>query len=109
MIELRRYVTPGGKDVFGEWLTKLKDARAQAKILIRLDRLALGNFADCKPLRGGLSELRIDGGPGYRVYYASIDKSCVLLLGGGDKRRQSSDIERALAHFADYKERIRTA
>jgi len=89
-------------------MTKLKDARAQAKIVIRLDRVALGNFADCKPLRGGLSELRIDWGPGYRVYYSMLGKSCVLLLGGGDKRRQSSDIERALVHLADYKKRTGT-
>jgi putative addiction module killer protein len=108
LIELRRYLAPAGKDVFGEWLGKLKDVRAQAKIVTRLDRVALGNFADCKPVRGGLCELRIDWGPGYRVYYAMIGRSCVLLLGGGDKRRQSSDIERALAHLADYKERTRT-
>ena len=108
MIELRRYVTPGGKDVFGEWLAKLKDARARAKIVIRLDRVALGNLADCKPIRGGLCELRIDWGPGYRVYYSMLGKSCVLLLGAGDKRKQSSDIERALVHLADYKARTRT-
>ena len=108
MIELRRYVTPGGKDVFGEWLAKLKDARAQAKIVIRLDRVALGNLDDCKPIRGGLCELRIDWGPGYRVYYSMLGKSCVLLLGAGDKRKQSSDIERALVHLADYKARTRT-
>lgn len=108
VIELRRYVTPGGKDVFREWLAKLKDARAQAKIVIRLDRVTLGNFADCKPIRGGLCELRIDWGPGYRVYYAMLGKSCALLLGAGDKRKQSSDIERALLHLADYKERART-
>jgi len=105
VIELRRYITPEGKDVFGEWLAKLKDARAQAKIVVRLDRVALGNFADCKPLRGGLCELRIDWGPGYRVYYAMLGKSCVLLLAGGDKRKQSSDIARAAAYLKDYKER----
>lgn len=80
---------------------------AQAKIIIRLDRVAVGNFADCKPLRGDLCELRIDWGPGYRVYYAVLGKSCVLLLTGGDKRKQSSDIERALAYLKDYKERAR--
>jgi putative addiction module killer protein len=107
VIELRRYVTAAGKDVFGQWLAKLKDARAQAKIVTRLDRVALANFADCKPLRGGVSELRIDWGPGYRVYYSMLGKECVLLLGGGDKRKQSSDIEKALANLKDYKERIR--
>ena len=107
MIELRRYVALDGKDVFGEWLSKLKDARAQAKIMVRLDRVALGNFADCKLLRGGLCELRIDWRPGYRVYYTMLGKECVLLLGGGDKRKQSSDIEKALANLKDYKERTR--
>jgi len=109
VIEIRRYVTAGGKDTFGEWLAKLKDARAQAKIVIRLDRVAAGNFGDCKSLRHGLSELRIDWGPGYRVYYAMLGAACVLLLAGGDKRRQSSDIERALAYLKDYKERTRPA
>lgn len=107
MIELRRYVTSEGKDVLGQWLAKLKDARAQAKIAIRLDRVAAGNFADCKLLRGGLSELRIDWGPGYRVYYTMLGQSCVLLLAGGDKRKQSSDIERALAYLKDYRERTK--
>jgi len=106
-IELRRYVTPDGKDVFGEWLARLKDERAQAKIVVRLDRVAAGNFADCKSLRGGLCGLRIDWGPGYRVYYAMIGKTCVLLLAGGDKRKQSSDIERALAYLKDYRQRTR--
>jgi putative addiction module killer protein len=107
VIELRRYVTAGGKDVFGGWLSKLKDVRAQAKIVVRLDRVAAGNFADCKSLRGGLCELRIDWGPGYRVYYVMLGKACVLLLGGGDKGKQSSDIEKALAYLRDYKERTR--
>lgn len=107
MIELRRYVTADGKDAFGEWLSKLKDARAQAKIVVRLDRVAAGNFADCKSLRGGLHELRIDWGPGYRVYYAMLGKACVLLLAGGDKGKQSSDIEKALAYLWDHKERTR--
>ena len=108
MIELRRYLTAEGKDVFGQWLAKLKDARAQAKIIVRLDRVTLGNFADCKPVRGGLCELRIDWGPGYRVYYSMLGKECLLLLGGGDKRKQFSDIEKALANLKDYQERTRT-
>jgi putative addiction module killer protein len=60
VIELRRYVTREGKDIFGEWLAKLKDVRAQAKIVVRLDRVAADNFADSKALRSGLCELRID-------------------------------------------------
>jgi putative addiction module killer protein len=104
-IEIRHYTNRAGKDVFDDWLSRLKDARAQAKIAIRIDRLAAGNFGDCKPLRHGLCELRIDWGPGYRVYYAMVGRTCILLLSGGDKRKQSSDIDRALEYLKDYKER----
>ena len=105
MIEIRHYVNPVGKDVFDDWLTELSDARAQAKIATRINRLAAGNFGNCKSLRQGLYELRVDWGPGYRVYYAMIGKACVLLLCGGDKRKQAADIERALEYLRDYKER----
>jgi len=79
--------------------------RAQARIATRIDPLAAGNFGDCKPLRRGVCELRIDWGPGYRVYYAMVGKVCVLLLCGGDKRKQSADIDRAIEYFRDYQER----
>ena len=107
MIEVRRYLTKAGRDVFGEWLTGLKDNRTRAKIVARIDRLAAGNFGDCKSLGKGLFELRIDWGPGYRVYYALDGKACVLLLCGGDKRKQSSDIKRAGEYLEDYLERTR--
>jgi putative addiction module killer protein len=71
----------------------------------RIDRLAAGNFGDCRSLRGGLLELRIDWGPGYRVYYMLVGRSRVLLLCAGDKHKQSSDIKRALEYLKDYKER----
>jgi putative addiction module killer protein len=109
VIEIRHYVNRAGKDVFDDWLTQLADARAQAKIATRINRLAAGNFGDCKSLRQGLYELRIGWGPGYRVYYAMIGGECVLLLCGGDKRRQSSDIERGLEFLKDYKERTGTS
>ncbi len=109
MIEIRHYVNRAGKDVFDDWVTQLADARAQAKIAIRINRLAAGNFGDCKPLRQGLSELRVDWGPGYRVYYAMVGRERVLLLCGGDKRKQSADIDRALECLKDYKERTGTS
>ena len=105
MIEVRHYVSRAGKDVFDDWLTRLADVRAQAVIASRINRLAAGNFGDCKSLGKGLFELRIDWGPGYRVYYAVIGKECVLLLCGGDKRKQASDVDRALEYLRDYKER----
>jgi putative addiction module killer protein len=104
-IELRRYLNPRGRDVFGDWLVSLKDLRTQAKVLARIDRLVAGNFGDCRSLRGGLFELRVDWGPGYRIYYAMIGRRCVLLLCGGDKSKQSSDIKRALEYLEDYRER----
>jgi putative addiction module killer protein len=106
VIEIRRYVTRAGKDLIGDWLAGL-DARLRAKIATRIDRLSLGNFGDCKSLRQGVSELRIDWGPGYRIYYAMLGRTCVLLLCGGDKRKQASDINRAIECLHDYKERTR--
>jgi putative addiction module killer protein len=105
MIEIRHYVTSSGRDVFGEWLEELNDDRTRAKISVRIDRLAAGNFGDSKALRDGVRELRIDWGPGYRVYYALLERTCVLLLCGGDKRKQSSDIERAVQYWNDYQHR----
>ena len=102
MIELRRYVTAAGKDVIGEWLAHLKDTRARAKIAVRIARVATGNFGDSKRLSQHLYELRIDCGPGYRLYYAMLGKACLLLLCGGDKGKQSADIERAHTYFKDY-------
>lgn len=104
-IEIRHYVTRAGKNVFGDWLRRLSDLQARDRIAARIDRLAAGNFGDSKRLGQGLSELRIDWGPGYRVYYAVVGATCVLLLCGGDKRKQSADIKRALAFLQDYKER----
>jgi putative addiction module killer protein len=106
MIQVLRYVTETGREVVREWLDDLNDARAVTRIIMRIDRLAAGNFGDCKPLRDGLCELRIDYGPGYRVYYAMVGRTCVLLLCGGDKRKQTSDISRAVDYLKDYKRRI---
>jgi putative addiction module killer protein len=105
VFEIRHYVSRAGKDIFDEWLSALADRRAQAKIVSRINRLAAGNFGDTKTLSLGVSELRIDWGPGYRVYYAKVGRFCVLLLSGGDKRTQSADIRRAVEYFNDYKER----
>ena len=107
VIEIRHYVNSAGKDLFDAWLSDLGDARAQAKIAARINRLAAGNFGDSKPLGRGLCELRIDWGPGYRVYYAIVGKACALLLCGGDKRKQPSDIQRAFAYLEDYRDRTR--
>ncbi len=104
-MEIFRYVDPFGREVFTEWFDGLRDKRTRAKIAVRLARLIAGNFGDCKPLRDGVWELRIDWGPGYRVYYAIVGKTIVLLLLGGDKRKQNADIERAVRFWNDYKTR----
>jgi len=80
---------------FDRWLRGLKDRRAAARVLVRIDRLALGSPGDVKPVGAGISELRIDHGAGYRVYYLQDGQQLVLLLCGGDKSSQRRDIDQA--------------
>jgi putative addiction module killer protein len=82
-------------DDYARWFKKLRDGRARAKILVRVRRLSLGNAGDVSAVGEGISELRIDHGPGYRVYFKRHGDQWVLLLAGGDKRTQKRDIERA--------------
>ena len=89
--------------VFDAWLSDLKDRRAVARITARIDRLALGNPGDVKPVGSGVSEMRIDFGPGYRVYYQQRGSIVILLLCGGDKRTQDTDIRRAI-ELAKYRQ-----
>lgn len=89
MIEVRQ------TDEFAAWLGDLRDANAKARILVRLRRLAAGNAGDVKPVGGGVSELRIDYGPGYRVYFTQRGAVIVIVLCAGDKRTQARDIVRA--------------
>lgn len=103
--EIREYLTAAGRSPFGEWLRSLKDVRARAKIRVRLDRLSVGNPGDCKPVGGGVQELRVDFGPGYRVYLGQDGASLILLLCGGDKSTQAKDIEAAHEFWVDYKRR----
>ena len=81
------------------------DRQARARVVVRVLRMATGNFGDCKPLRDGVWELRIDWGPGYRVYYAQAGKRLILLLAGGDKRRQTADIDTAVNRWNDWQHR----
>ena len=81
---------------YAEWLDSLRDARVRARVLVRIERLAAGNPGDVRPVGEGVSELRIDYGPGYRVYYKKQGRRIVVLLAGGDKRTQSADVKTAL-------------
>lgn len=87
-------------DEFDAWLSDLSDLVAKAKILARIRRAELGNFGDSEPVGDGISEMRIDFGPGYRVYYAREGRVVYLLLNGGDKSTQKTDIKRAKAMWA---------
>lgn len=90
---------------FDRWLSTLNDRRAGARVQVRIDRLAAGNPGDVKPVGNGISELRIDYGPGYRVYYVREGQWLIVLLCGGDKSSQQKDIEEAKRIAADWKER----
>jgi putative addiction module killer protein len=98
MLELIKSAT------FDRWLSGLRDTRAASRIQIRLDRLAMGNAGDVKPVGGGISEMRIDYGPGYRVYFMKRGRLFILLLCGGDKSSQSKDIQQAKAIADDWKD-----
>ena len=90
MIEIRK------TEIFAKWLDGLHDIRARARILVRIERLTAGNPGDVKSVGEGVSELRIDYGPGYRVYYKKQGQKVVILLAGGDKSTQAKDIKTAL-------------
>ncbi len=93
MIEIRK------TSQFAKWIDSLQDLRARARIQARIERLATGNPGDVKPVGGGVSEMRIDYGPGYRVYYIQHERTVIILLAGGDKSTQAGDIK-AVLHLA---------
>jgi putative addiction module killer protein len=89
---------------FEAWLRDLADQRAKARILVRLTRIEQGNFGDCRPVGEGVSEMRIDSGPGYRIYFVRSGPAVYVLLTGGDKSSQERDIEQAKAMARELKE-----
>jgi putative addiction module killer protein len=103
--QLRYYQTADARQPFTEWLNGLDDRQARARIEARIARVAVGNLGDVETVGDGVLELRVDWGPGYRVYFARVGQVMVLLLCGGDKRTQPRDIERAKTYFQDYKVR----
>lgn len=104
-MEVREYQTAEGKTPLTDWLNSLRDDTARARIVARLDRLKAGLLGDWKSVGEGICELRIDHGPGYRVYYRQDGNTLIVLLCGGDKRTQAKEIEQAHAYWKDYKAR----
>lgn len=98
MLELRK------TDVYAAWIDGLADLRGRARILVRVERLAGGNPGDVRPVGEGVSELRVDHGPGYRVYFLRRGTALLILLAGGNKSTQASDIRQALQLARDLKE-----
>jgi putative addiction module killer protein len=106
-MQLERYVTDEGVDVFHKWFTGLRDRQAMVSIRRRLDRIRAGNLGQVRSLRQGVWEVKIDAGPGYRLYYAKAGQSLILLLCGGDKGSQDADIARAVGYWENYQQRDR--
>ena len=101
--EVEVYVRPDGSSPFNDWLASLRDHQARARIRTRINRVRLGNLGDCEPVGDGVLELKIDYGPGYRVYFGQVGMKLVILLCGGDKSSQAEDIRRAIEYWEDYK------
>ena len=102
--ELRLYRTPNGKVPFAEWYNAIQDLTLQGRIDKRLERVANGNFGDCRSVGAGVLELRLQFGAGYRIYFGELENTIVLLLCAGDKSSQTRDIEQAKDYWLQYKE-----
>lgn len=101
--EIQRYVTPEGRVPFDEWFDSFRDVKTKTIINKRLNRLSLGSLGDYRSVGEGVCELRIDFGPGYRIYYGQIGTAIVLLLCGGDKSTQDQDIRKAQEYWTDFR------
>ena len=108
MISVVHYITEDGIDYFDRWLRR-ETPQVRARVQTRIDRMELGNFGDHRGVGAGVFELRLNLGPGYRVYYGRDGDELVILLGGGSKRRQSQDIEMAISHWRAYRQEKRDA
>ena len=103
--EIEYFIAESGKKPFKEWLDGLKDVSGRAKIRVRLDRVRLGNLGDNRAVGEGVHELRVDYGPGYRVYFALDGNRLILLLLGGDKSSQEKDISKAKEYWREHQRR----
>lgn len=102
--KIQIYVDQNGREPFTEWLKSIRNRRTQKRIQTRIDRLEAGNLGDYRSVGDGVSELRFQFGPGYRVYFGESDNTIIVLLCGGDKSSQARDIEQAKTYWRAYKE-----
>jgi putative addiction module killer protein len=107
MVEVREYLDRGGRSPFATWSDRL-NREAAVKVAAALARIQQGNLSNAKGVGSGVYEYRIDFGPGYRIYFGKDGETLVILVGGGTKKRQQSDVSSALARWDDYKQRKKT-
>lgn len=103
MYEVEHVLSPNGVDIYQAWLDTVRDKRSKARITTRMDRASLGHFGDVEPVGEGIFEMKINFGPGFRVYYALQDRRIIFLLGGGSKDKQQKDIDQAKALGKSHK------
>ncbi|MEG5018190.1 MULTISPECIES: type II toxin-antitoxin system RelE/ParE family toxin [unclassified Microcoleus] len=101
--EIQRYVAVGGQVPFDNWFDSLRNSKISTIINKRLSRVILGNLGDCQSVGEGVFELRIDYGPGFRIYFGQVGTTIILLLCGGDKSTQDRDIRQAIEYWTDYR------
>ena len=102
------YQTSDGKIPFDEWFEDL-DLHDSHQVLVRVSRLVLGNTSNCEPVGSGVHEIKINFGPGYRIYFANLSANELLILCGGSKKRQQKDIDKAISYLKEYKMRAKNA
>jgi putative addiction module killer protein len=107
--QIKIYLTEDGKSPYEDWISRLGSGKTRSRIDTRIARLRLGNLGDHKSVGGGVTELIVDFGPGYRIYIGQVGTTVIILLCGGDKSTQKGDIERAKKYWADYEGRARKA
>ena len=106
-MEVSNYITEDRIEPFAEWIKKLRDSQTRMRVLKSITKMRLGNFGDSESVGEGVSELKLDFGAGYRVYYAKQGEKIVFLLCGGDKKSQQKNIEQAREYWAEYKARMK--
>ncbi|MGB4485808.1 MAG: type II toxin-antitoxin system RelE/ParE family toxin [Pseudomonas veronii] len=107
MYEVEHVLSTNGVDIYQAWLNTIQDTRSKAKITTRVDRAALGHFGKVEAVGNGVSEMKIDFGPGFRVYYVVHGQKVLFLLGGGSKDKQQTDIDQAKALWKSHKAKLK--